>query len=474
MESYDVAVIGAGPGGYPAAIRAAQTGARVILIEKDDLGGTCLNRGCIPTKTLLASAKRYRALLDSERFGLHLEGTITPDYSIMQGRKNEVITQLQGGIVQLLKANRVETLPGTASFTDPHTIEILHEGTTTSITARHLILATGAESIMPAFLPHHPAIQDSRTFLEATDLPESLLVLGGGYIGCEMACLAAALGVQVTLVEMLDDILLLLERDVRMEIRRAMKNELGIRLLTGSPLEQIIVLPNGTVQGTRAGEILTAQRLLAAIGRRPFTNALHLERAGLVAGTNGCLTADEFGRTAQPHIYAVGDLNGKMQLAHAATAQGLCAAEHACGLNPSPASTLVPGVIFTMPEAAIVGTDTSQENAKETLRTAKVHFRSLGKALAEGETTGFVKWIEEASTGRLVGAQAVGAHATDLIAEAVLAIQSGLRASDITSTIHGHPTLSESWMEAAHILEGKPLHAAPVRKNPHEKKSVSK
>ncbi|MDD2236374.1 MAG: dihydrolipoyl dehydrogenase [Kiritimatiellae bacterium] len=464
MESYDIAVIGAGPGGYPAAIRAAQTGARVILIEKEALGGACLNRGCIPTKTLLASAKRYRALLNAERYGLHLEGTVSLDYARMHERKNEVTTQLRNGIAQLLKANRVDLLSGTASFTDPQTLSVLQDDASTSISARRLILATGAESVMPSFLPRDPAILDSRAFLETTELPESLLVLGGGYIGCEMACLAAALGVQVTLVEMLDDILLLLDRDVRMEIRRAMKNELGIRLFTGKPLEQITALPNGTVQGICGEESLHAQRLLAAIGRKPITESLHLERAGLATNANGCLPADEVGRTTQPHIYSVGDLNGKMQLAHAATAQGLCAAEHACGLNPTPASTLVPGVIFTMPEAAIVGVNTSQENAKETLRTAKIHFRGLGKALAEGETTGFVKWIEDVKTRRLIGAQAVGAHATDLIAEAVLAIQTGLCAADITSAIHGHPTLSESWMEAAHILEDKPVHAAPIQK----------
>lgn len=462
MESYDIAVIGAGPAGYSAAIRAAQTGARVALIEKQKTGGTCLNFGCIPTKTLLASAKRYRSVLDADRFGIHVEST-TLDYARMQDRKNQTVQQLHDGVVQLLKANKVHCMQGTASFADPHTLAIETNGVCTTITALYIILATGSESIIPSFLPRHPAIMDSRAFLDASDLPKSLLVLGGGYIGCEMACLAAALGVHVTLVEMLEDILLLLDRDVRMEIRRFMKMELGVRLLTGNPLEQIVVLPNGTVQGVCGGESLAAERLLVAIGRKPVTEGLHIDRAGLSTDAKGFLPIDEFGRTVQPHIYAVGDVNGKTLLAHAATAQGLCVAEQLCGGKPAPFSTLIPGVIFTMPEAAMVGISVPQGEGKGRFRTAKFHFRALGKALAEGETAGFVKWTADSETGRLVGAQAVGSHATELIAEATLAIQSGFCAADVTAAVHGHPTLSEIWAEAAHLLEGKPVHAVPEK-----------
>lgn len=463
MELFDLAVIGAGPGGYPAAIRAAQTGARVALIEKQWLGGSCLNCGCIPTKTLLASAKRYRSILHAEQFGIHIDGA-SPDYARIQERKNQVVQQLRGGIEQLLKANQITVLPGTAAFSDPHTLSIENAGVSTPLTARNIILATGAESIVPAFLPRHPHVMDSRAFLDAPTLPKSLLVLGGGYIGCEMACLAAALGVQVTLVEMLEDILLLLDRDMRTEIRRSMKMELGIRILTGKPLEQITLQPDGSVQGLCGDETLSAERMLVAIGRKPVTAGLCLENAGITVDAKGFIPVNEYGRTAQEHMYAVGDVNGKTQLAHAATAQGICAAEHACGLNPAPFSTLIPGIIFTMPEAAIVGIGAAKDD--ESLHTAKFYFRALGKALAEGEPEGFVKWIADAASGRLLGAQAVGAHATDLIAEAALAIQSGLTVGAVAATVHGHPTLSEIWMEAAHALEGKPIHAAPARKRP--------
>jgi dihydrolipoamide dehydrogenase len=278
-----------------------------------------------------------------------------------------------------------------------------------------------------------------------------------------MACLAAAFGVNVTLVEMMDDILLLLDRDVRSEIKRTMKKELGINIVTGAPLQHIAETGSGRIRGTVGTTELEADLLLAAVGRAPVSDTIHIENTGITPLPNGSIETDETCRTAVPGIYAVGDVNGKIQLAHAATAQGICAAEHAAGNHPAPLDNLVPGVIFTIPEAAVIGTSAS-ERPKEETATAKFHYRGLGKALASGETAGFVKWVADSKTGRLIGAQAVGAHATDLIAEAALAIRHRMTAHDLGSTIHGHPTFSEIWMEAAHILTGHPTHAAPPRK----------
>ena len=224
-----------------------------------------------------------------------------------------------------------------------------------TVSADKIIIATGSEAIMPSFIPQHDNIVDSRAFLTRTELPKHLLVLGGGYIGCEMACLAAALGSKVTIVELLDDILLLLDRDVRSEIKRSMKKDLGITILTGNPLQDIVVSPSGDIHAAVCEQKLTADMLLVAAGRRPVTDGLNLFAAGITPASSGCIPVDEFGQTAVPGIYAIGDVNGIMQLAHAATSQGLTAADHACGAETPPFNNIIPGVIFTMPEAAIVG-----------------------------------------------------------------------------------------------------------------------
>src|ERR1035441_10493997 len=291
MERFDVVVIGAGPGGYPAAIRAAQLGASVAIVERERLGGTCLNFGCIPTKALIAAADTFARIKHAEAFGITVQGAAV-DYAVMIGHKNKVVGQLQGGIKQLLTANGVKQFTGVASFKDRNTVTIAGNGAGSAasepqtIGARKVIIATGSTSVMPGFLPKHERVVESRGFLDISKLPESMVVLGGGFIGCELACMAAMLGVKVTIVELLEDILLLLDADVRREVRGHMEKSLGIRVLTGKALEKVAANDNG-VTGSFGDEVLKADLLLSAIGRKPVTEGLKLENAGVKVSERG-------------------------------------------------------------------------------------------------------------------------------------------------------------------------------------------
>lgn len=461
METFDVVVIGAGPGGYPAAIRAAQLGASVAIVEKEQLGGTCLNWGCIPTKTLVAAADMLVRIQHAAAFGITVQG-VSADYAAMIGHKDKVVAQLRDGIKQLLAANGIKQSASVASFQDRNTIAL---GDGTRLGAGKVIIATGSTSAMPGFLPRHERVVESRGFLAINSLPRTLLVLGGGFIGCELACMAASLGARVTIVELLDDILLLLDPDVRREVRGRMEKNLGIRVLAGKPLEQIAAASSG-VRGHFGDEVLEADLLLCAVGRKPVTDGLNLENAGLKTNERGFIEADEYCRTRVSTLFAIGDVTGKIQLAHYATAQGIAAAENAVRQKPRRHDTIVPNVIFTSPEVGVVGL--SEDDAKtqnRAVKTGKFRFAGLGKGLASGETTGFVKWIADAETDQLLGAAAVGPHATELIAEATTAIRAELTARELGRTIHAHPTFGEAWMEAAHVVHGECVHVPPKRRN---------
>ena len=463
MNRFDVVVIGAGPGGYPAAIRAAQLGASTAIVEREQLGGTCLNWGCIPTKTLIASAERIWAARHGEAFGLKARD-VGFDFSTMARRKDEVVATLNRGVGQLLKANGVKALQGTASFASLNRLAVRSaaNGESTEIEADAVIVATGSASAMPGFLPRHDRVVESRKFLELTALPSSLLVLGGGVIGCEFACMAAQLGTQVTIVELLEDILLMLDADVRRELRRHMERELGVRILTGKPLENIEA-SSGGVTGKSGDELLKAEMLLVSVGRKPVTDNLALDRAGIAVNDRGYIETDTVGRTSNPRVFAVGDVTaGSSLLAHAATAQGIAAAETIVLRTRKPAERLVPSCIFTAPEIGSVGlTEKQAGDAGRKIKVGKFGFAGLGKALAAGESNGFVKLIADAETDQLLGAHAVGPHATDLISEATVAIRAELTAAELGRTIHCHPTFAEAWMEAAHAIHGTCIHAPP-------------
>ncbi len=464
METFDLTVIGAGPGGYPCAIRAAQLGARVAIVEREFLGGTCLNWGCIPTKTLIAGAHLLEKVRHAAGLGLVVEGA-SADYGKMFAHKNKVVGQLRTGVGALLKGNGVTVFQGQAAFAGRNRIRVTAaDGSEQTLESARTVVATGSTSAVPGFLPRHERVVESRAFLDLEKLPKSLLVLGGGYIGCELAALAAGLGVKVTLVELLDDILLLLDDDLRKEVRRHMEKNLGIRILTGKALEKIEADARG-VRGAVGDETVEAEMLLAAVGRQPVTDGLNLEAAGLTADEKGYVRVDEYGRTPVATVWAVGDVNGGMQLAHAATSQGVIVAENAITGTLRKQERLVPAVIFTSPEVALAGI--TEREAKEKgleVKVGKFSFRALGRAMAAGATDGFVKWIADAKTDQLLGAAVVGEGATDLISEAALAIRSELTAEELGRTIHPHPTFGEIWMEAAHAVHGTCVHAPPARR----------
>jgi dihydrolipoamide dehydrogenase len=306
---------------------------------------------------------------------------------------------------------------------------------------------------------------ESRKFLEVTTLPDSLLVLGGGVIGCEFACMAAQLGVKVTIIEMLEDILTVLDKDVRREIRKKMEGELGITILTGSPMTHITA-DESVVSGRVDGEMIQGGMLLASTGRKAHTNGLNLGNAGITLTESGHIEIDTCCRTQAETVYAVGDVTaGSTQLAHAATSEGITAADNACTGGRSPKETIMPACIFTAPEAGSVGL-TERDAAEQgiNVKVGKFMFSGLGKAIAVGETGGFVKWLVDPESGRFLGAHAVGEHATELIAEAATAIRAGLTAEQLGKTVHCHPTFSEAWMEAAHAVHGECIHQPAKRR----------
>lgn len=463
MEKFDVAVIGAGPGGYPCAITAARLGASVALIEKEKLGGTCLNWGCIPTKSLIFSASVFKNAQRAERFGVKASN-VSFDYSVMADRKNRIVEKLRSGIAQLLKANGVTVLQGAASFSGRNRISVRAGAKASVIEAANTVIASGSLPAIPGKLPKSPAVVDSRAFLELSSLPDSMIIMGGGVIGCEFACMAAQLGVKVTIVEMLPDILAMLDNDVRAEARRRMEKDLDIRILTGKPLENIEAGKSG-VRAVAGDDKLDAELLLVAVGRTPATADLALDAAGIALTPRGCIKVDAACRTRAATVYAIGDVTGGPQLAHYATAQGILVAEIIAGKTRRAEVGPVPSCIFTDPEISAVGMseqDAQAQNRK--IAVGKFSFAASGKAMAIGEDAGFVKWIVDAATDQLLGAQAVGPHATELIAEATAAIRFELTAREIARTVHAHPTLSEVWMEAAHAVHGRCIHAPPRRK----------
>lgn len=467
MEKYDIAIIGAGPGGYPAAIRAAQLGLSPALIEREMLGGTCLNWGCIPTKSLIHSSAQFWNIKHGTHPGI-ITGDVAPDYPAMAKRKDVIVEKLRDGVSRLLKANGVAVIEGSAVFAGRNRISITAKSNETTIEAANIIIATGCVSAPPFPLPKSKAIVDSRSFLNLTSLPSSMVIVGGGIIGCEFACMAAQLGTSVTIVEMLPDILQTLDADVRALARHYMEQTLKIRIITGKLLENLSA-GNGGVSAQAGDERIEAELLLVATGRRPAATDLRIETAGVATNAKGFIQTDENCRTSAATVYAVGDVTGGHQLAHLAMAQGLMTAERIAGHARWGGVGLVPACIFTTPEIAFVGlSEQDAMSQKKSVLTGKFPFTASGKAMAEDATVGFVKWVADASNGQLLGAQAIGSHATELIAEAVLAIRFELTATELGRTIHSHPTLSEAWMEAAHAVHGQCIHAPPLKKT-HEK-----
>ncbi len=464
---FDALVIGAGPGGYIAAIRAAQNGLRTAVVERELLGGTCLNWGCIPTKTLIASAEVLHACRTAGQFGILLEGEPRPDWPAMVRRKDKIAADLRKGVAALLKANKVTVLRGTAALAGRGTVRFEpEEGDPTELAAANVILASGSAAVRPGFIPDSPRILSSREALDLPELPESILILGGGVIGCEFACLFARLGAAVTVLEMLPEILPGIDAEVVRVLRREMR-KLGIEVVTGARVETVEDR-GGDVRAVAAGREYCGDRLLVAVGRRPLTEGLGLETAGIAVTETGHIPVNAHCRTRAPGIYAIGDLVAGPQLAHRAGAMGICAADNAAGREHEYSDARTPACIFTVPEIAAVGLTEEQAAAEgRELRIGRFPFLALGRARAMAETGGFVKIVADSATDQVLGMHIVGPHATDLIGEAVAAIGLEATAEELARAVHPHPTLPEAVMEAAHDVHGRAIHIPP----PSRKKS---
>ncbi len=463
MKEFDIVVIGGGPGGYVAAIRGAQLGAKVALVEKDRLGGTCLNRGCIPTKALYYSAKTLSAVKRSKDFGVdaELRGF---DLSKAVERKDGVVERLVNGVGQLLKANGVEVLRGEGYLSSKGRVAVKGEGGTEEVGAKNIIIATGSEPAMiPAFNIDRKNVLTSTEMLDLKELPGSVLIIGGGVMGCEFAAILSAFGSSVTVVELLPEILSTEDRQISRQVARSFKAA-GISVLTGVTVE-VVEPGEGRVKTRLAdGREFVTDKVLVTIGRSFNSSGLGLEALG-VATEKGRILVNSRMETNVEGVYAIGDVTGGMLLAHVASFEGITAVSNALGRTKEMDYSTVPYGIFTDPEVAGVGL--KEKEAKEKgmdVKVGRFPYAASGKAMAMGEVDGFVQIVADPGTDRVLGCSIVGAHATDLIGEVALAVKSGAKTTDIAETIHAHPTLPELVMEAAEDVHGMAIHKAGRRR----------
>lgn len=464
MNTFDVIVLGAGPGGYVAAIRAAQRGAKVALVEREFLGGTCLNWGCIPSKTLIASAELLHLMRHASEFGLAADN-VRADWKAVLSRRDAVVAKLRQGIATLLKTHGVMVFEGVGSLTSRREVKVEKAGSSTILAAKSIIVATGSEAARPSMFPFDNShIHDSRTFFErVTELPRSIIIVGGGVIGCEFASMLNTFGVKVTIVELLDRLLPIEDPEISKALTKQFEKS-GITVKTGVKVENVVV-ENGTVSCDAAGQKLTADMMLVAVGRANNIPNIGLEKLGVKIDKNTVLV-DERMQTSVPGIYAIGDITGKAQLAHVASAQAHVAADNATGHPARMDYRFIPNCIFTMPEIGTVGLNaTAAAQAGYTVKIGSFPYAALGKALAIGQPDGFYRIIADAKTDEILGVQIFGAHATDLIAEAVLAMRLECTSEELAKTIHAHPTLAEGLMEAAHAVHGMCVHQPPPRRS---------
>lgn len=457
--NYKVVVIGGGPGGYVAAIRAAQLGASVALVEKGEVGGTCLNRGCIPTKALSAGAGVVRTVSRAGEFGVGT-GEVTIDLGRLIDRKNRVVARLVQGVQFLLKKNKVELIKGTARLAGRGVVAVDGPEGPRELAAENIILATGTDpALISAFGYDGDRVITSDEALNLAAVPPRLLIIGGGVIGCEFASIFSALGSKVSVVELMPTILPLMDREVARQLQGLFKRQ-GITVRAGARIQGVARRPESVTAVLEGGEEIEADIALISIGRVMRLKGLGLEDAGVALGERGEVLVDERMQTSVPGVYAVGDITGKAMLAHLASAQGLVAAENIMGGHRAMDYRVVPACVFSHPEVGSAGiTSQEAESAGIKVKTGKFSFIASGKAQAMGETEGFVKVLADPDTDLILGVHIVGPHATDLIAEAAAAMQAGFTAGQLAGTIHAHPTLAEAVMEASGAVHGMGIHS---------------
>ncbi|QST01430.1 dihydrolipoyl dehydrogenase [Pontibacillus sp. ALD_SL1] len=456
----DTLVVGAGPGGYVAAIRAAQEGQNVTIVDKGNLGGVCLNVGCIPSKALIQAGHRYEHAQGADEMGITTEN-VSVDFSKVQEWKGQVVNKLTSGVESLLKGNKVDIVKGEVFFVDKNTVRVMDEKNAQTYTFNNCIIATGSRPIELPTFKYSDRVIHSTGALNLDEIPEKMVVIGGGYIGTELGTAYANFGTEVTILEGQDDILLGFEKQMRQLVKKNLKNK-GVNIVTNAMAQGVEETDSGvTVSYEAKGETqkVDADYVLVTVGRKPNTDELGLEQAGVEMDDKGLIKIDKQCRSNVDNIYAIGDIVAGPPLAHKASYEGKIAAEAISGLASEIDYHGIPAVVFSEPELASVGyTEQEAKDAGYEVKAAKFPFAANGRALSLNNTDGFLKLVTRKDDGLVIGAQIAGANASDMIAELGLAIESGMTAEDLALTIHAHPTLGEISMEAAEVALGKPIH----------------
>lgn len=461
MQQADLTIIGGGPGGYVCAIRAAQLGLKTFLVEGHKLGGECLNYGCIPSKSLISTAKLYDRVRESEKYGLKVE-SVSVDYAQLQKWKSEVVTKLVSGVEALLKGNHVTVITGEASITDRNTITVTTKDGKEEVNTQKIVIATGTVPIqLPGLEFDGTLVVGSKEALEMTSAPAHALVVGGGAIGLEFASLYQRLGSKVTIVEVMDQLLPGSDPEVVRVVQRKfearggkvyLKSKVASVTKQGGTAKVLVNSSEGQVQ-------LEVDKVLVSVGRRPRTDGMNLVALGVKVDERGYIITDNRMMTSVQGIYAIGDVRGPPLLAHKASKEGGVAAESAAGRPTAADWKVIPDAVFSDPEIASAGlTEARAVAAGFDVRKTRFQFAALGRALSTGEAEGFVKIVSKADDGLVLGVQIVGPEASNLISEVALAIEMGATVEDIALTVHPHPTLPEAIMEAAESAAGKPVH----------------
>src|SRR4051794_19427264 len=458
----DTIVIGAGPGGYVAAIRAAQLGQKVTIVEKEYIGGVCLNVGCIPSKAVIAAGHRYEVAKHSDTFGIKAEN-VTVDFSKVQEFKAGIVKKLTGGVEGLLKGNKVDIVRGEAYFVDGNSLRVIGENSAQTYNFKNAIIASGSRPIELPTFKYTKRVLNSTGALNLQELPEKIVVIGGGVIGIELGGAYANFGTQVTILEGADEILGLgvFEKQMAALVKKTMKKK-GAEFFTNALAKGVEETENGVVVTfeTKGEEKkVEADYVFVMVGRRPNTDEMGLEQAGVKVNERGIVEIDKQCRTNVSNIYAIGDIVPGPQLAHKASYEAKIAAEAIAGHSSEIDYIGIPAVVFSDPELASVGysTDDAKKEGIEVV-AAKFPYGGNGRALSLDSTDGFVKLVTRKEDGLVIGAQIAGANASDIISELGLAIETGMTAEDIALTIHAHPTLGEMTMEAAEVALGSPIH----------------
>lgn len=466
--SKHIAILGAGPGGYVAAIRAAQLGAQVTVIEQQALGGVCLNWGCIPSKALLSVIELGDKLKKAEDLGILLPGPPRYDLARMVARKNKVVASLVKGIATLFNAWKIDVVEGRGRLVDARTIAVTaQDGSQRQVQADAILIATGSSwPNLGQFPVDGKTIITSKQALDLESAPQRMIILGAGVEGCECASLFSGLGTQVTMVELQAAVLPLEDDEVSVLMARELKKR-GVDVRTGTTIQEAQVRDGLVVAHLKDGSTVEAEMLLVSIGRGFQSRDIGAEQAGIALGRRGEILVDDRMETNVPGVYAIGDVVGKAMLAHVASAQGKVAVENIMGHPTTIRYDVIPAGIFTLPEVGRVGLTERQareraqmagHDPEQAVKVGRFRYAALGKAQATGDITGLFKVIADAATGRLLGAHIVGAHAADLIHEAALAMETGATVSQITHMIHAHPTLAEGFIEAVEDVEGCAIH----------------